>query len=220
MVWNKKLMKSLAGLLIYGLSMSVHAGFIEWTYEATIAVQPSLSDVLGIDGDPLSITLIYDDTDVWLTFADPTELYFPTTTASASISGHTVTLNTASPAAQAGISTVPSVQNVVEQLDSNNIMDLIIDGNLTTMLGLPATTVTALTPSAGDNLVVDHLTAVSDIFTNISFGALSDPHRTAYDLVDASITVTTSSVPGPSILTLMGIGLIGMGFFRKRMNAV
>jgi len=200
---SRRLIGLLAGVLLGASSSSVHAGLIQWDYEATISAISG--DPLGIDGESVTMSLTFDDTNVWTALKT-----FPSATADATISGpHTIALNTVAPAAR-HFSTGGQIS---QELDSPNFVDFIIDGVLTDMGNFLGDT--ALVPSVGDNLLIGHLP--SEI-NNASF-LLPDSTSADYALIDSVVSTSSVSVPEPTTIALLSFGLAGLGFTRRRIKA-
>jgi hypothetical protein len=162
---------------------------------------------LEIDGEIWSISIIFDDTNVWQ--QDGSWVFFPAVSASGSVSGgHTVSVNTPTPA----ISTNPITGQTIMsegEMALRTPVSLIIDGNMPLTSG--AVVLTNPAPSLGENLSTNHLPTDTRMFENISDFMLQD----FYSLTNKSITIST--IPIPASIWLFGSGLLGLiGIARRK----
>jgi len=197
---DKKSLGLIAGLFCF--SATAQAALIQWTYEATIS--RITDDPLGINGERATISLTFDDADLW--GSDAAGLYFPTTSASASITGgHTVELNSANPAGFHFSSNL--IAAITEAVGNTNFVDLRIDDRETRMGSFQGSSTSI--PVAGERLSLAHLpTSIPNALFDYPIGTNS------YRLVDSS--VRAGIVPESTTLSLIGLGLVGIVLLRHR----
>ncbi len=197
---DKKSLGLIAGLFCF--SATAQAALIQWTYEATISQITITDDPLGIEGERATISLTFDDSDLWHSDGG---LYFPTTSASASITGgHTVELNSANPA---GFHFISYVAAITEAVGNASFVDLTIDGFQTRMGSFQGSSTSI--PVAGERLSLAHLpTSIPNALFDYPIGT------NRYRLVDSS--VRAGIVPESTTLSLIGLGLVGIVLLRHR----
>lgn len=202
---DKKSLGLIAGLFCF--SATAQAALIQWTYEATISQitdSQITDDPLGIEGERATILLTFDDSDLWR--RDGGELYFPTASASASITGgHTVELNSANPAGFHFSSNL--IAAITEAVGNTNFVDLRIDDRETRMGSFQGSSTSI--PVAGERLSLAHLPAS---IPNALFDYPIGTNR--YRLVDSS--VRAGIVPESTALSLIGFGFVGLVLVRHK----
>ncbi len=189
----------------------IHASLINWTY--TGALSTSGADTLGIAGETLSLTVIFDDSDVWQGFGS--DLVIAGVSAYASVSGgHSVSVKSAIPAAFHVTSS--GIAFISESVSTGSFVDFIIDGDTTMTFGsgnsgTPPQIPTLLQPVLGENLLIGHLSDDINMLNSITSSDFSG----AYILSNETISIT--SVPVPAAAWLFGSGLIGLiGLVRRK----
>jgi hypothetical protein len=181
------------GALVLLMSGQARADLIVWTYEAS--VNSEFNDLLNIDGEVVTISFVFDDTNVWQQVGN--DLYFSPESWAASITGgHSVTLNTSMPVAKHADS---CCGYMVEEIGSDSYIDLIVDGNLTLMSGNGIAS--DLIPLAGDNLLVGHLAKSISSYTFFEY-IDSNAELAKYNFSNATITVSSF----PALATLINGG--------------
>lgn len=190
-------------------SAPAQATIYDWTYQATIA---RADDLLGLNGQQLSISLKFDSNNTWKSgISHPSYLYFDALAASASISGHTVSLNTAAPAA---LQWNYGMTHFAEAFDASSFLDLIIDGITTEMfMWIDYQSPAVANAMAGDHLLISQLPTDADhLFDGFWYpGATA---RLFYDFTQESIRIT--AVPEPASMALIVLGLAGLVGVRRR----
>lgn len=208
---SKALKAMLAGAAIVFSAMA-QAALYDWTYQATI--QTAADDPLGLNGDRLSMTFRFDSNNVWMAgIVNPGYLYFDATAASAAILGHSVALNTSTPAA---IQAIPGSTHFAEAYDSSSFVDLIIDGVTYEMyMWINGQTPAVENAAAGQHLLIGHLPTDADNLFARFFGGIAS--RVEYSFVEESIQITT--VPEPVSLALFGLAMGALAVSRRRVAA-
>lgn len=204
---RQKYIRLLAGMLLLEFTPSLHAASIEWKFEATITEDVASTDPLNINGESVTISLTFDDTNQWQQIGS--YLYIPSVSSNAQITGgHTVSLNTVSPS---GVHYSGFV-GITEEVGVGHWMDLIIDGTLTR--GISFTGNSLSIPSAGDNLLMSHLPSTFSTIAGIS----DDSNGAGKDYTYTDIQLTTiTAIPITPALYLFGSGLLGLiGISRRK----
>jgi len=205
-LFDKKKLGLIASLLCF--SASAQAGLIQWTYQATIVKLPTTSDPLGINGQTATLSLTFDDSNTWQKIDG--QLYFPTASANASITGgNPVALDSASPAGF-HFPTPSAIAAITVEIGNSSFVGLTIDGEPTQMGSFQG--ISSAIPLEGEHLLLAHLpTSIPNAKINYPAGT------TAYSLINSS--VTANAVPESPILLMLGLGLAVTGFARKRKQA-
>ena len=150
-------------------SSVTQADLINWTYTGELSLGSGETDVLGIDGEIFSITVIFDEAGVWQ--ANGLNLVFSATSAFGSVTGgHSVTVNTVNPAA-VYLSSLNAIY-ISESISNGSNVDLIIDGDSTITFGAESALVVGPVPTLGGKLFANQLPTNLEIFSLIGDSTL------------------------------------------------
>lgn len=197
--------------LLFMFCSAAQASIISWTYQATVsntyngATSP---DLLGIDAETLSFTLLFDDTKMWSDVSG--WLYFPPYSVLTTISGnHSLSLNSSAVSAAYGDGCCATI---VEQSGSRSYVDLVIDGSITVMSGNGLSIPNG--PVAGNNLSVVQLPSSLDTFSYFEYTNAAGL-TARYNLANESISAAIFQVPEPQTSSLIFLGLVAFAWLER-----
>lgn len=148
-------------------------------------------DVLGVLGERFTYTLNIDDTATTWQDLGGGELFYPVASSSVSITGgHTIALNSATPAIRNRASNNATVP--VEALGTTSYMDFTINGTPTLNNYWSDRAVPNIIPTAGDAFSADHLPAAF----GHPFAVYNTSASKIYDIRHASSVVSVGSSAG------------------------
>lgn len=195
------------------------ADMIAWNYSATLNLMSGGTDFLNIDGSTISTTIFFDSTSTWSSGTNhPDTLYIKSIGAVSSIStGNEISL--ISPLPAAGFSENFG-NRMYEDIDSWSYFDFIIDGYQFINSNVSGSVSTLTPPSSGDIITADSLSPSFAELIN-RFYTFNDIGTTYYETTNSKYSIyNVSTVPEPTSLTLLSLGMLGVIFIIRNKQPI